>query len=412
MAKEDGSWDWALVGPDPETLPITGGGSVGLEELHGAAVGHANSFGLLRLHFGTGSSARCKWVFLHVCVASMAVKERGQAMAIEPKMHKAIHAIRSFSARVQLLSQADCTVEWIVDQLQGALRHQVQDTDSEFISVTNYFTAAEERKLRNPELVEIAADRCENLEHIRNIEPPSPVVVEPEAALPCAKSLPDLSQKKQRKKIKLPRVGDLVEFFSLRNKAWMLDGKVVEAVSELCLRDGVQCLAGSLKVVFGGGSTFEWISPHQTVDRMRPSSRPRPPEHMCGELSKETHGWLAYWHTRYFELKDGFLQWWDTEQSACQGQEAKGSVYVLGMRLTRKNQTLRMQAECTHGTIYSFEAPSAMQAMAWANTLWEHAGYCEAVRDFKEGRAARSDAFKHNRFRTKETLGREAINGL
>merc|ERR1719189_2306929 len=60
VAKADGLWNWALVGPDATKFPLAGGGMGGVEEMRGVVGHRAHSFGLLRMTFGVGAEARTK----------------------------------------------------------------------------------------------------------------------------------------------------------------------------------------------------------------------------------------------------------------------------------------------------------------------------------------------------------------
>merc|ERR1719416_384544 len=51
VAKEDGVWDWALVGPDPEKLPLAAGGHGRVEDMQAVLSNFPILFGLVRLSF-------------------------------------------------------------------------------------------------------------------------------------------------------------------------------------------------------------------------------------------------------------------------------------------------------------------------------------------------------------------------
>merc|ERR1719414_2584158 len=126
VAKPDGQWNWALVGPDPVKLPLAGGGPGSVEEMRNSIGKHAHSYGLLRMTFGVGDKAKTKFLFIHAAddidSGNFTARERGQALATEPAMHKAIYAMSAFAAKAQLHSPDECTVETLIAKLRAVAR--------------------------------------------------------------------------------------------------------------------------------------------------------------------------------------------------------------------------------------------------------------------------------------------------
>jgi len=115
-----GSWNWVLLGPDPETLPITGGGSGSIDELQECLAQHEEEvlFGVLRLGFGAGRLRRTKLVFFHANGARVAAVRRGKLGAVRPKMEKAVKDLVHCSLAVEVNSTDDLSLEGLIERLR------------------------------------------------------------------------------------------------------------------------------------------------------------------------------------------------------------------------------------------------------------------------------------------------------
>lgn len=196
---------------------------------------------------------------------------------------------------------------------------------------------------------------------------------------------------RQRKKVKPFRPGDMVEIYSLQHKQWILDGEVVEAVSETCRDGDAEVLAGSIKVVFKNATFFQWVALQQMEEYVRPSLRPKPPKPIAGVLQKQTHCLFPYWHERYVEVNKGFMLWWENEEQARSGEPAKGSFYLLGLRLDRKYAAgFSVGAETTPGIAYYFSTDSEEKTAEWAESISMHSDYCEDTRPRDWPKAAKA----------------------
>merc|ERR1719189_3526316 len=118
VAREEGIWNWALVGPNPDKLPLAGGGNGGVDEMRETVGRYPHSFGLLRMAFGVGDARKTKFCYIHaaddVDSGYFTSRQRGQAMAMEPHMAKVIHDISSVALKVQINCKEDCTIEHVI----------------------------------------------------------------------------------------------------------------------------------------------------------------------------------------------------------------------------------------------------------------------------------------------------------
>lgn len=200
----------------------------------------------------------------------------------------------------------------------------------------------------------------------------------------------------QRRTVRLYAQGDVVEIYSEKDQAWMLDGEVEEVTNESSHRDGFNIRAGSMKVTYCNGMRFKWIAPQQMEQYLRPSPRPRPPDPMVGDLYKETHSWFrTWWQQCYCELNKGFLMWWETVEVARTGAKPTGSLYLLGldMKVDAKpdkegvtNSIIKMRSTSSQGAIFVFKREDGGDLEAWKEAFWAHAGFCEEAREFYQAR--------------------------
>lgn len=174
--------------------------------------------------------------------------------------------------------------------------------------------------------------------------------------------------------MKLFAKGQRVEIFSHTLREWMLDGEVVEVVTERCTRDGIQVRAGSTKVVYGKGQRYKWVPPSLLEETVRALPLPRLPEPVQGKLSLA----MQICHERmYFELEKGFLQWWSHEEDAMSGALPAGWLHLPGSRQEVQGQCILLWTEGSHGDVYDFEATSAQEASRWAAAFRAHAEFGE-----------------------------------
>lgn len=380
VAKSDGLWNWALVGSDPEKLPLSGGGNKSVEEMRDAFGVHAHCFGLLRMTFGVGDEAAMKFLFIHasddIDSGNFSTVERGRALAMEPKMDHAIRKFAAFSAKIRIYSPEECTVQALVEKLKSVVR----GIDSKRLTVENFYAAVEHAKQqhreKNPEPPDADIRRQTMKQHLDTVKSPSSVVSQPTMDATPSQALKQAVR--QRKRVKLYAVGDVVEFFGMSQQKWFDDAEIASVVTESFMQNNLRVAAGSMKVVYNDGSQFRWVAPHEMEDFIRISPRPRPPDAMVGELLKESHFlFFTSWTKHYVELSKGFMQWWRTRDEATRGDVPAGTVYLMGLQQQQFGMMFKIRAEDTGGAVYAFQADSNDLATVWVEALWAHTAYCD-----------------------------------
>merc|ERR1740121_135406 len=277
------------------------------------------------------------------------------------------------------------TVEYLIEKL----KHVVRGVEEKAITVENFNAAVEYHKQMNPEVQEREEELKDEVAVVEQMTRPLPEAAEPTLVPPptmVGDEIMEQEPSRLRTKVKAYRIGDVVEIYSLNKNQWMLDGEVAQVTEETVQHDGQLIVAGSLKVVYQNGSNYEWVEPAHFKERLRTSARPNPPEAHVGMLQKETHGWFAYWHVRYVELKGGWFRWWDDAETAATGRpEAKG-LYMFGLQSTRQGCEFTIKTPNSKGTIYKFQAGTEKEADQWYKMLWLHAGFCEEMHEYNQAK--------------------------
>lgn len=192
-----------------------------------------------------------------------------------------------------------------------------------------------------------------------------------------------------RRKAKLFKVGDVVEVYSVKQQKWVLDGEIRAVTKEFLVEDGFKIRAGSMKVVFANATRYKWVAPQHITEHIRPSPRVKPPPIRMGTMqlqvsSEEGTEWTAF----HVEVNRGFFQWWESEELARKGTRATGMAYLHGLQLFQEGEVLKLRSSATQGATYTFTAASEEEAQEWVTALWEHAGFCEEIKDFQEAKDA------------------------
>eukprot|EP00929_Paragymnodinium_shiwhaense_P108227 TRINITY_DN74552_c0_g1_i1.p1 TRINITY_DN74552_c0_g1~~TRINITY_DN74552_c0_g1_i1.p1 ORF type:complete len:448 (-),score=109.04 TRINITY_DN74552_c0_g1_i1:273-1616(-) len=123
VADPNGQWQWVLIGPDPEKLPLIGGGSGSIEEMRQCVADRQDdvSFGLLRVSYGSGRLQRVTYAFVHAYGAKVSPVRRGKMLLLRPKMEE---AVRIFVARCPIhivdATPDQLTEEAIADRVRRA----------------------------------------------------------------------------------------------------------------------------------------------------------------------------------------------------------------------------------------------------------------------------------------------------
>mmetsp|Transcript_16996 Transcript_16996/g.36616 ORF Transcript_16996/g.36616 Transcript_16996/m.36616 type:complete len:515 (+) Transcript_16996:212-1756(+) len=383
VAKPDGAWNWVLLGPDPDKLPLAGGGGGSIEQMKEAMGSHANTFGLLRLAFGNKGAEKVKWIYVHASnvddkeTGGFSMRERGQAMAKGPLMEKTIDKYVRVNAKVEITTKDNCNPEWIIDKLA-----KVNGADARFLTVDKYNQGMEDFRKANPEPLDEEASAVRDLQALEpemgaNDEPLPEEVVARSAAEQAEEE-----QVKQRKKTASVRKGDPVKVWGESTKKWHDDGIVLEIAREAFKdKDGVTTIpAGSIKVQYLKNKRFKWVPPNKATTKLQKSKRPCPPSPLYGELWKETHGTFTSWHVRYFELQLGFLSWWEDKDAAKNNSNKHGSFPMLGLQMKIEGTIMKVTTTGCKGIIYSFDAASKECLDLWVAGFNKHAKYADDMR--------------------------------
>lgn len=271
-------------------------------------------------------------------------------------------------------------MENIVDKLRSVVGHLEQG----LMTVEHFQAALDRYNELHPERQHALKKKKQHASFIQDLNAPRAAEAVQEVDLP---EQPANGATRQRKKVKMFGKGDVCEVFSVKHGKWFLDAEITETTDESCYLDGFRVVAGSMKIIYDNGTRFKWVAPHEMEELVRESPRPRPPEPLVGQLTKEQHFWfLTNWTKMYFELQKGFLQWWRTKEDAGNGGKALGSVYLLGLQLQDEDATFKVRTESSEGAVHAFQADSAEEVARWVEALWVHAGYCEEVSDFYEAK--------------------------
>jgi len=107
------------------------------------------------------------------------------------------------------------------------------------------------------------------------------------------------------------------------------DGVVIDYVRNGGSYKGMNLRAGSMKVWFDKGHKLKWVSPadaKKQISLFKPEEYcpPMLPFGAIGQLRVNGEHWEG--GIKYVELHGGFIQWWDRETSASEGEEPEGQV--------------------------------------------------------------------------------------
>jgi hypothetical protein len=380
VAKPDGLWNWALVGADPDRMPLSGGGAGSIDEMRHALGAQPSSFGLLRMSFGTGAKQKTKYIYVHASnvddddTAAFTMRERGQALAKAPLMERAMQKFVQTHVKVEITNKEDCCVAFIIEKLL-----KVSSVHAAFISEELYAKAMEEFRAAHPVSKEQEAKQAKEVKLIEDLVP-APEQHEPEHEKLENKE-EDAEVTRQRKKVRIFKPGDVLMVWSDQSQSWHDDGEVVQVLQEPG-RHAKQILnAGCMKVVYANGRRFKWVDPQHAETILRPSSRPLPPPVKSGELEKETHSVFTEWHVRYFELSKGFLTWWKCKEDAARGAPCNNYVPLLGLQLNVEDTMFSFFTPSRKGQLFTLDAGSSAEAEAWAGALSEHGKYMERLKE-------------------------------
>lgn len=503
-----GSWDWCLIGADPEALPLAGGGSGFIDEMRACLEEYGGSVltGILRMSFGEiqGENMKAKWIVVFFTLdgqeSTMSAVQRGKALGKRPAMEKAFgQYCKVITDTWEVTSSDQLTQENIMSRVKkaavidGALHvpkwdpkpfiqyeppptaSKVEANKSEMVEEyepeadANAANHAPKIHIRDGEAAEVpmgatateaqepaeeaapapAAAAAEEpaKEEAKAEEPAAKVTCStggcerpswngeagqtccrtcgnPELAtkLKCAhgpeceakfKGLDPLSaaalvkkesEKNEEKKAPdatnveaaLGRFnkGDQVDIWSHTENKWFTDGVIEETRDEASTTvDGKPLPAGAAKIVYSNGQRGKWLQPEILNDRsvVKPSIKPAV---FNGFMKKETHNIMSEWHTRHFELRDGFLTWWITIEDAKAGTKPQCSLELVGlqMKATDKSTKISIRSASSRGVVYNFDSNAGTTPKSiedWVAALKLHAAFANRMYKFRTAASAK-----------------------
>lgn len=420
VGSPDGSWNWVLVGADPQGLPLAGGGSGFVDEMRECLSAHGDAvlFGLIRLTFrkgeNQGEGLSGKWVLVFATLdeeSSMSAVARGKAIGKRPEMEKVIAEYAHVVDVMAVTSASELTVDNVVERVK-----KVSILDGELVVpvceappviaprvITEVHDPAEEPSPTQPSEASEAAPEPESTpaESKDAEEPPpeaagsdtpssDPAPVEKEAsgytsaAAPVAPAEPEKA-KVATKRVNVPFVrGDFVDIWSHTEQKWFIDGMVDEIRQEASTtQEGKSLPAGCAKIVYNKGQRGKWLQPEALVDPgvVRKSEKPGP---FDGFLKKEAHNIFSEWHTRYFKLKDGVLSWWITLEDAHNGVKPQNKLELVGLQMKAASSSTKFSIRGTKskGVVYNLDADTGQGHLpvdAWTQALKAHAAYANRL---------------------------------
>jgi len=162
---DGGVWNWVLVGPDAEDLPLVGGGSGSVDEMRDCAKEHEDivMFGLLRLVFGVGRLKRTKYAFVHLIGPQVSAVKRGRINAVRPSVEAAFKEFANSTVAFYDLGADDLSLEGVIERVRhvsvvdDAVLTGDMGTQSSFFSVEAFRQAMAQEHTRE----DAAAERTE-----------------------------------------------------------------------------------------------------------------------------------------------------------------------------------------------------------------------------------------------------------
>jgi len=123
-----GLWNWSLVGPDVDKLPMLGGGQGGVDEMRKCAEANQDlvMYGLIRLQFEGSTMLQTRFVMLHIIGEQVPTVRRGRFNAVRPKMEKRFRDFANITAVVPDVAPKDTTLETILDKIGFAASYLTQ----------------------------------------------------------------------------------------------------------------------------------------------------------------------------------------------------------------------------------------------------------------------------------------------
>jgi len=122
VADTFGPWNWLLLGPEADSLPLLGGGDGSFEEMRECIAAHPSqvAFGVLRMGFGVGRLRRTKHIFVHVVGPGVPAVRRGQENARRPQIEAAVKDFLTPPVDIEVFGVADFTLEALIGRVRKA----------------------------------------------------------------------------------------------------------------------------------------------------------------------------------------------------------------------------------------------------------------------------------------------------
>lgn len=391
VGEAGGDWNWALVGPDPEELPLAGGGWGSCDDIRKCVEGseHLNLFGALRLDFGAGKQMKRKFVFIHASRVDErssddkgpSVRRHGQGMAQQGAMEKALSAFAKFAVTFEAKSLQDLELEAIIAKV-----HKASTADAEMITSEAYREAIAELEVQRREKQEERAERSEEAGDEQEAQPDIREAISEEAGRSssssglCRGAADEEVAPRAEPQVEY-RQGDLIQVFSKAAKDWIDDGTVYLVLDRDGYHDGVQLPKGAVKALYNKQQNFKWVLPSYFPMLLRPSYRPSAPHALVGELMKEHRDIFTRWVVRHCELTKGFLQWWVSADVARKGRKPNRSLELYGLELSKQGTVIYLRVEACQ-EIFKFDAQEESSCKMWLDSLKRHEEYCARMRAY------------------------------
>jgi len=128
-----GPWNWVIVKPEPNTLPLVEGGMGSIIEMKECIARRDNEAlaGLLRMNFGDGRLRRTKHVLVFAVGDRAGAVARGRLAAARTAMEKALGELVPVSCVLEVIGVADLTLEAVIERVRRAshIDDEVLDND-------------------------------------------------------------------------------------------------------------------------------------------------------------------------------------------------------------------------------------------------------------------------------------------
>lgn len=391
VAKMTGSISWALLGSDPLDLVLV---DVGTEpdEFPKAINKTTRSFGLARMVIGTPPAEQTVFVYVHF------LRQGTGAEKVKPNeaMEKVIEAYTTVTVKLNIDSVDKLTPDRVWRMLfnpeqfeEGAGPTRSKGTDSsawmddvlEAGESANWLDKLAEKNQSDSRWDESGpedgdSDVSSEEETTRRYQSIDPALVDQVVS-------PHGSRRKRKSSIGGFRPGQHVNVFSKKDRCWFEDGMLMVKLKKDDRLDGFELEAGSVKVRYGEGKRFKWLAPAMQ-DVIRGSGIPSQPKSVVGELYKRTDNFCCFgtWHSRWVELRMGYLSWWASEDEVKDELPPKSIIYLYGMKLESKGTVLSFKTHSMGRKTLRFDATTPEAWKVWDEEFRKHALYAEKMREY------------------------------